>query len=83
MLDYEHYRETHEIDVEVRLTEIYMQSYGNYNWAYLSTYCGIAYWRRKVGWIERLTSDRIGALPYPPVFSAFSAGYALRQMVRK
>ena len=28
MLDYEHYRETHEIDVEVRLTEIYMQSYG-------------------------------------------------------
>jgi hypothetical protein len=28
MLDYEHYRETHEIDAEVRLTDIYMQSYG-------------------------------------------------------
>jgi len=28
MLDYEHYRETHEIDVEVRLTDIYMHNYG-------------------------------------------------------
>jgi len=28
MLDYEHYRETYEIDVEVRLTEIYMQNFG-------------------------------------------------------
>jgi hypothetical protein len=28
MLDYEHYRETHEIDVEVRLTDIYMESFG-------------------------------------------------------
>src|SRR5512134_3629897 len=28
MLDYEQYRETYEIDVEVRLTEIYMQNFG-------------------------------------------------------
>jgi hypothetical protein len=28
MLDYEHYRETYEIDVEVRLTDIYMQNFG-------------------------------------------------------
>jgi len=28
MLDYEHYRETHEIDVEVRLTDIYMENFG-------------------------------------------------------
>jgi hypothetical protein len=28
MLDYEHYRETHEIDIEVRLTDIYMESFG-------------------------------------------------------
>jgi len=29
MLDYEHYRETHEIDVEVRLTDIHLQNFGN------------------------------------------------------
>jgi len=29
MLDYEHYRETHEIDVEVRLTDIYLESFGS------------------------------------------------------
>jgi hypothetical protein len=29
MLDYEHHRESYEIDVEVRLTDIYMQSYGD------------------------------------------------------
>jgi len=29
MLDYEHYRETYEIDVEVRLTDIYMESFGS------------------------------------------------------
>jgi len=28
MLDYEHYRETHEIDAEVRLTNIWLQNYG-------------------------------------------------------
>jgi len=28
MLDYEHYRESYEIDVEVRLTEIYMENFG-------------------------------------------------------
>ena len=28
MLDYEHYREAYEIDVEVRLTDIYMESFG-------------------------------------------------------
>ena len=28
MLDYEHYREAHEIDVEVRLTDIRMQNFG-------------------------------------------------------
>jgi len=28
MLDYEHYRETHEIDVEVRLTDVYLQNFG-------------------------------------------------------
>jgi hypothetical protein len=28
MLDYEHYREAYEIDAEVRLTEIYLQSFG-------------------------------------------------------
>jgi hypothetical protein len=28
MLDYEHHRETHEIDVEVRLTDIYMENFG-------------------------------------------------------
>lgn len=28
MLDYEHYREAHEIDVEVRLTNVWLQSYG-------------------------------------------------------
>jgi hypothetical protein len=29
MLDYEHHRETHEVDVEVRLTEIYMKNFGD------------------------------------------------------
>ncbi len=29
MLDYEHYRRDYEVDVEVRLTEIRLQSYGN------------------------------------------------------
>jgi len=28
MLDYEHYREAHDIDVEVRLTDIHLQSFG-------------------------------------------------------
>jgi len=28
MLDYEHYREMYEIDVEVRLTDVYLQSFG-------------------------------------------------------
>ncbi len=28
MLDYEHYREAHDIDVEVRLTNVWLQSYG-------------------------------------------------------
>jgi hypothetical protein len=28
MLDYEHYREAHEIDVEVRLTDLYMENFG-------------------------------------------------------
>ncbi|MFC0697322.1 hypothetical protein [Paraburkholderia humisilvae] len=28
MLDYEHYRESHEIDVEVRATDIYLRSFG-------------------------------------------------------
>jgi len=28
MLDYEHYREMHDIDVEVRLTNVWLQSYG-------------------------------------------------------
>jgi len=28
MLDYEHYREAHEIDVQIRLTDVYLQSYG-------------------------------------------------------
>ena len=28
MLDYEHHRETHEIDVEVRLTDVYLQNFG-------------------------------------------------------
>jgi len=29
MLDYEHYRDTHEIDVEARLTDIHMQNFGS------------------------------------------------------
>jgi hypothetical protein len=29
MLDYEHYRETHEIDVELRATDIYLRSFGS------------------------------------------------------
>ena len=29
MLDYEHYREAYEIDVEVRLTDIYLESFGS------------------------------------------------------